>query len=64
MPDIYWLIAAQRRFLEAMDTTLSPPELGQIYETVCGKLAATFASDRLLARRQSRGSPDNRGRRS
>jgi hypothetical protein len=36
MPDIYWLIAAQRRFLEAMDTTLSPPELGQIYETVCG----------------------------
>ena len=27
MPDIYWLIAAQRRFLEAMDTTLKPPEL-------------------------------------
>ena len=25
-----------------MDTTLKPPELGQIYETVCGKLAATF----------------------
>ncbi|MFI5459385.1 MAG: hypothetical protein ACHRXM_28505 [Isosphaerales bacterium] len=29
MPDIYWLIASQRRFLQAMDTTLSPPRWGR-----------------------------------
>ena len=28
MPGIYWLIAAQRRFLEAMDTMLKPPRAG------------------------------------
>ena len=56
MPDIYWLIAAQRRFLEAMDTTLKPPELGQIYETVCGKLAATFPeAAAVLVRNRLRG---------
>jgi len=56
MPDIYWLIAAQRRFLEAMDTTLSPPALGQIYETVCGMLAATFPeAAALLVRDRLRG---------
>jgi len=56
MPDIYWLIAAQRRYLEAMDTTLKPPELGQIYETVCGKLAATFPEAAVvLVRNRLRG---------
>jgi hypothetical protein len=42
MPDIYWLIAAQRRFLEAMETTLSSSDLRSRYEVVSRKLAATF----------------------
>jgi hypothetical protein len=42
MPDVYWLIKAQRRFLEAM---IPPPTAGAIADTftnICGRLAATF----------------------
>src|SRR5579872_1833997 len=42
MSDIYWLIAAQRRFREAMPPSLTSAECTQDFEQVCQRLAATF----------------------
>ena len=52
MPDIYWLIAAQRRFLEAMDSGRPPCEIRQRYQGVCRKLAATFSNAASVIVRQ------------
>ena len=43
MPDVYWLIGAQRRLLESQETTLAVADLRGRYEAVSRKLAATFA---------------------
>ncbi len=43
MPDIYWLIAAQRRFLEAMPPALVVAVRGAIFATISERLAATFS---------------------
>jgi tetratricopeptide (TPR) repeat protein len=42
MPDIFWLIAAQRRFCQAMGPGKSPDDVRQKYEEICHYLAATF----------------------
>ena len=40
MPDINWLIAAQRRFLEAMPPAMTPAVRSAIFATISERLAA------------------------
>ena len=42
MPDIYWLIAAQRQYLEAMQPRVEPRVYTEDYRMICQRLAATF----------------------
>ena len=42
MPDIYWLIAVQRQYLEAMQPRVEPRVYTEDYRMICQRLAATF----------------------
>src|SRR5438477_13175039 len=42
MPDIYWLIAAQRRLQEAMPPAMTQRRYAAVFQGVCRRLAATF----------------------
>jgi len=44
MPDIYWLIAAQRRYLEAMPPSMKGAVRAELFTKICERLAATFPS--------------------
>jgi hypothetical protein len=58
MPYIYWLIAAQRRFQEAMPPSMTTAVRATLFTKLCERLAATFSDaaavivrDRLLGYR-------------
>jgi hypothetical protein len=51
MPDIYWLIAAQRRFQNATATAMTAAIRAELFRMICERLAATFSkADAVIVR--------------